>query len=122
MPTALIADDEAMLRAQLKARLAECWPELAVIAEAANGAEALALFDVHRPDIVFLDVMMPEMDGLEALQLIVGPAEELFWRGLVQNALMGRFGRWPGAAMRCSLPPMTNMQWPRSTKARWITC
>ena len=52
MPTALIADDEPMLRAQLKARLAEAWPELAIIAEAANGAEALAQFDVHRPDIV----------------------------------------------------------------------
>ena len=43
MPTALIAEDEPMLRAQLKARLADAWPELRIVAEAHNGEEALAL-------------------------------------------------------------------------------
>jgi YesN/AraC family two-component response regulator len=94
MATALIADDEAMLRAQLKARLAEAWPELAVIAEAANGAEALAQYEVHRPEIVFLDIRMPVKTGVE-----------------VAHALAGR-------AMRYSSPPMTNTRSPRSTKAR----
>ena len=59
MPSALIADDEPMLRAQLKARLADSWPELVICAEATTGAEALALFDAHRPDIAFLDIRMP---------------------------------------------------------------
>ena len=48
MPTALIAEDEPMLRAQLKSRLADAWPELAIIAEAANGADALASRDLSR--------------------------------------------------------------------------
>ena len=49
MPTALIAEDEPMLLAQLKARLAAAWPELEIVAEAANGEEALALANETRP-------------------------------------------------------------------------
>jgi DNA-binding LytR/AlgR family response regulator len=78
MPTALIADDEAMLRAQLKARLAEAWPELAVIAEAANGADALALYDAHRPDIVFLDIRMPVKTGIEVAHALEGRCHAVF--------------------------------------------
>jgi DNA-binding LytR/AlgR family response regulator len=78
MPTALIADDEAMLRAQLKARLAEAWPELAVIAEAANGAEALAQYEVHRPDIVFLDIRMPVKTGVEVAHTLAGRCHAVF--------------------------------------------
>ena len=78
MPTALIADDEAMLRAQLKARLAEAWPELAVIAEAGNGAEALAKYEVHRPDIVFLDIRMPVKTGIEVAHALDGRCHAVF--------------------------------------------
>jgi DNA-binding LytR/AlgR family response regulator len=78
MPTALIAEDEPMLRAQLKARLAEAWPELAVIAEAANGAEALAMYEVHRPDIVFLDIRMPVKTGIEVAHLLEGRCHAVF--------------------------------------------
>lgn len=70
MPTALIADDEPLLREQLKSRLAKLWPELKLVAEAVNGAEALALFEEHEPDVVFLDIHMPVMTGLEAARLI----------------------------------------------------
>ena len=65
MPTALIADDEPLLREQLKSRLKKLWPELSLAAEAVNGAEALALFEEHEPDVVFLDIHMPVMTGLE---------------------------------------------------------
>jgi DNA-binding LytR/AlgR family response regulator len=65
MPTALIAEDEPLLRAQLRARLAAAWPELAIVAEAANGAEALALAATHNPDIAFLDIRMPVRTGLD---------------------------------------------------------
>jgi DNA-binding LytR/AlgR family response regulator len=65
MPTALIAEDEPMLLAQLKARLAVAWPELEIVAEAANGEEALALANEARPDIAFLDIRMPILSGLE---------------------------------------------------------
>ena len=49
MPTAIIAEDELLLRAQLKARLREAWPELTIVAEAGNGVEALRLIDQHDP-------------------------------------------------------------------------
>ncbi len=78
MPTALIADDEPMLRAQLKARLAEAWPELAVIAEAGNGAEALAMYEVNRPDIVFLDIRMPVQTGIEVAHALEGRCHAVF--------------------------------------------
>ena len=70
MPTALIADDEPLLREQLRSRLAKLWPELTLAAEAVNGAEALALFEEHEPDVLFLDIHMPLMTGLEAARLI----------------------------------------------------
>jgi DNA-binding LytR/AlgR family response regulator len=65
-PTALIADDEAPMRDQLRLRLQEAWPELRIVAEAANGLEAVALAEQHRPDIAFLDIRMPGMGGIEA--------------------------------------------------------
>jgi DNA-binding LytR/AlgR family response regulator len=64
--TALIADDEPLLREHLAAHLARLWPELRVVAQARNGREALALFEQHRPRIVFLDVHMPGVNGIEA--------------------------------------------------------
>ena len=65
-PTALIADDEAPMRDQLRARLHEAWPALRIVAEAANGAEAVALAREHKPDIAFLDIRMPGMGGIDA--------------------------------------------------------
>jgi len=70
MTTALVADDERLLREQLRARLAEVWPELEIVAEAKNGAEAVALTEQHHPDIVFLDIRMPGMTGIEAARAI----------------------------------------------------
>jgi DNA-binding LytR/AlgR family response regulator len=70
MTTALLADDERLLREQLRARLAEVWSELEIVAEAKNGAEAVALTEEHRPDIVFLDIRMPGMTGIEAARAI----------------------------------------------------
>lgn len=74
----MIADDERLLREQLKTRLASVWPELEIVAEAANGAEALELADRHRPDVVFLDIRMPGMTGIEAAREIVALGD---WRG-----------------------------------------
>jgi DNA-binding LytR/AlgR family response regulator len=70
MPTALIADDERLMRDQLKLRLAQVWPELEIIAEAKNGEEAISLALAHRPDFAFLDIRMPGLTGLEAAQAI----------------------------------------------------
>ena len=70
MTTALIAEDEPLLRAQLKARLAEAWPELDIVAEAGNGEEALQQAEATRPDIAFLDIRMPVRSGLEVAREI----------------------------------------------------
>jgi len=78
MPTALIAEDEPMLRAQLKSRLAEAWPELAIIAEAGNGADALAMVEAHQPDIVFLDIRMPVKSGIEVARALEGRCHAVF--------------------------------------------
>jgi len=70
MPRALIADDERLMREQLRARLAEVWPELEVVAEARNGLEAVAMTEAHHPDIVFLDIRMPGLTGVDAARQI----------------------------------------------------
>ncbi len=64
-PRALIAEDEPLLAASLKAALASAWPGLEVIAIAPNGNEALRLIEAERPDVTFLDIRMPGMTGLE---------------------------------------------------------
>ncbi len=68
--TAVLADDERLMRDQLRARLAEVWPELDIVAEAKNGLEAVQLVDEHRPDIVFLDIRMPGLTGVDAARQI----------------------------------------------------
>ena len=70
MPKALIADDERLMREQLRARLAEVWPELEIVAEARNGQEAVALTEQHHPDVVFLDIRMPVLTGVDAARQI----------------------------------------------------
>jgi DNA-binding LytR/AlgR family response regulator len=76
--TALIAEDEPMLRAQLRTRLAQAWPELAVVAEAENGEQALALQRELEPDIAFLDIRMPVRSGLEVAQEFDGACHVVF--------------------------------------------
>jgi len=70
MTRALIADDERLMREQLRARLSEVWPELEIVAEAKNGLEAVALTEQHHPDIVFLDIRMPGLTGVDAARQI----------------------------------------------------
>jgi len=64
-PTAVIADDEAHLRDFLASELAKAWPALRIVGQAANGIEALRMVDELAPDIVFLDIQMPGMTGLD---------------------------------------------------------
>ena len=70
MSRAVIADDEPLMREQLRARLQELWPELEIVAEAKNGVEAVELVGQHHPDVVFLDIRMPAMTGIEAAREI----------------------------------------------------
>lgn len=76
--TALIADDEPLLRERLRHHLAQLWPGLQVVAEARNGREAVELFDIHLPQVVFLDVHMPGLNGVEAARSIARRAQIVF--------------------------------------------
>ena len=69
-PRALIADDERLMREQLRARLAEAWPELQIAGEAKNGIEAVEMTASLHPDLVFLDIRMPGMTGVDAARQI----------------------------------------------------
>ena len=64
-PTAVIAEDEAVLRAQLGNLLRAVWPELRIAAAAEDGFEALRALEAHDPDVLFLDIEMPGLTGLE---------------------------------------------------------
>lgn len=66
MARAVIADDEPLMRDQLRARLKELWPELEIISEAKNGEEAIEQVEEHRPEVVFLDIRMPVKTGVQA--------------------------------------------------------
>lgn len=77
-PTALVADDEPLLRETLVRALAETWPELGVVAQARNGREAVELFEATRPDVCFLDVQMPGLSGVDAARAIGRRAHVVF--------------------------------------------
>ncbi|MBP0639007.1 LytTR family DNA-binding domain-containing protein [Cupriavidus sp. AcVe19-6a] len=66
--TALIADDEEHLRAHLRGKLERLWPELLIVAEAANGIEAAEAIARLSPSVAFLDIKMPGLSGLEVAQ------------------------------------------------------
>jgi DNA-binding LytR/AlgR family response regulator len=78
MTTALIADDEPHLARYLQTQLAAAWPELRVLAVAANGIEAAAGIAEHQPDVAFLDIQMPGLTGLEVAQGIEGGTRVVF--------------------------------------------
>jgi len=86
-PTAVLADDERLMRDLLRRRLAEAWPELEIVAEATNGTEAIAAVGAHRPDIAFLDIQMPEKTGLEAAKAISGLCHVVFVTAYDQHAI-----------------------------------
>jgi DNA-binding LytR/AlgR family response regulator len=77
-PTALIADDEPLLREAFTRQLAQAWPELEIVAEARNGREAQELFEARKPDVCFLDVQMPGVSGVEAARHIGRRAHLVF--------------------------------------------
>ena len=85
--TALIADDEPLLRERLAQHLAQAWPGLQVVAQARNGREALELFDELQPRIAFLDVHMPGLNGIETARGIGRRAEIVFVTAYEQYAV-----------------------------------
>jgi len=78
MPTAIIAEDEAILRTQLASKLAKLWPELEIVAQVEDGAAALEALEERAPDFMFLDIRMPEMTGVEVARLVGGRSHVVF--------------------------------------------
>ena len=78
MPTALIAEDEPLLREQLQHRLRGAWPELEIVAAVGTGADALAAFEARPTDVAFLDIRMPVMSGLDVAREIAGRTHVVF--------------------------------------------
>jgi len=87
MTTAVLADDEPQLLEELQQLLAEAWPELEIVALARNGTEARRLLDELRPDIAFLDIRMPGIDGLGLAQLAPAGTRLVFVTAHAEHAL-----------------------------------
>jgi DNA-binding LytR/AlgR family response regulator len=77
-PRALIAEDEAVLREELRSHLRLLWPELKIAGLASDGIEALQLFDEVQPDVMFLDIQMPGLTGLEVARQADGRCHVVF--------------------------------------------
>jgi DNA-binding LytR/AlgR family response regulator len=78
MTTALVADDEEAPREQLLAALRSAWPELEVVATAANGVDAWDAFLEHEPEVCFLDIRMPGLNGIDVARRIAGKVPVVF--------------------------------------------
>ena len=75
---AIIADDERLMREQLRARLAEVWPDLQIVGEARNGQEAVELVQQLKPELAFLDIRMPGLSGVEAARALGSACHVVF--------------------------------------------
>jgi DNA-binding LytR/AlgR family response regulator len=78
MISAVIADDEPLLRAMLRKRLERLWPELSIVHEMADGRDVDGVIGAHAPDLFFLDIHMPGVNGLEAARAIGSRAHVVF--------------------------------------------
>lgn len=87
MPTAIIVDDEAPMRDQLRARLKEAWPDLEILAEGANSLDAVTLAQEHKPQVIFLDIRMPGQNGIEAARFLYSQAHIVFVTAYDQYAI-----------------------------------
>lgn len=86
-PTALVAEDEPALRAALRGHLARLWPELRVVAEAANGLEAMRHLAHAPPDLAFLDIEMPGLTGIEVARQVQGRCHVVFVTAYDEHAV-----------------------------------
>lgn len=87
MPSALLVEDEPLARASLREQLGLLWPELAIVGEAEDGAQGLTLFNALRPAIVFIDIRLPVLGGIELAQAIATRAHLVFVTAADEHAL-----------------------------------
>ena len=86
-PKAVLAEDEELLREQLAELLAAAWPQLEIVAQAEDGQQALDALDRHHPDVLFLDIQMPEASGLEVARRANGRSHVVFVTAYDQYAV-----------------------------------
>jgi DNA-binding LytR/AlgR family response regulator len=86
-PTALVAEDESTLRAELIEQITRLWPELSIIGEASDGVQALRLLDELRPDVLFLDIQMPGATGLDVARQASGRSHVVFVTAYDEHAV-----------------------------------
>ena len=87
MPTAIVAEDEPILRAQLEGKLRKLWPELQIVASVEDGAAAVDALEEHTPDYLFLDIQMPEMTGVEVARHVRDRCHVVFVTAYDQYAI-----------------------------------
>ena len=87
MPTAILAEDEPILRTQLEGKLRRLWPELDIIASVEDGAAALEALEERAPDFMFLDIQMPELSGVEVARHVAGRSHVVFVTAYDQYAI-----------------------------------
>jgi DNA-binding LytR/AlgR family response regulator len=86
-PTAIIAEDEPLLRREVKDALTAVWPGLAIVAEAQDGTQAIEALEKHHPDVIFLDIQMPGMTGLDVARAASGRCHVVFVTAYDQYAV-----------------------------------
>jgi len=87
MTGAVIAEDEPLVRREIRDMLAALWPELDILAEVGDGLEAVASVEKYRPNVFFLDIQMPGLNGLEVAQRLNGRAHVVFITAFDQYAV-----------------------------------
>src|SRR5262245_3261823 len=84
---AVIAEDEPLLREELGEELVKLWPEVEIVGKASDGIEALRLVVMQKPDIVFLDIQMPGMTGLDVARQVASRCHVVFVTAFDQYAI-----------------------------------
>ncbi|MYN27104.1 LytR/AlgR family response regulator transcription factor [Duganella levis] len=87
MPVALIVEDEPLLMAELRDQLAALWPELTVVGHAENGVEAVSMLEALKPDVVFLDIQIPGLTGIEVARHVGEHAQIVFVTAYAEHAV-----------------------------------
>ncbi len=77
-PTAVIAEDEPLQRAEVRLALGRHWPELQIVAEVGDGTQAIQALDRYAPSVAFLDIQMPGLNGLEVARHASGKSHVVF--------------------------------------------
>jgi len=128
-PTAILIEDEALPRQRLREGLAEAWPQLQVLGEAEDGESGLALVQAQRPDIVFVDIRLPGLDGLSLARHIKGLCHVVFITAYDAHAVAA----FEQGAVDYLLKPLSGerlretvqrlqqrLLWPPADVARWL--